>query len=184
MSSAAPVLIVVCGDTSRCVPAVLEASVWPAVQNLLLAAATSGLGSALTTLATVFGDELRQVLALPEHVRAMAVVPLGHPAVKLGPPKRLPAFPSAPTANATELPGDNRRESRMTKPGPLLAADELLSHQIVDTFARVGQSDRSWTEKIWAMAASAGRIAQRGVRVGQVHQSQRHGRVRRSVPGH
>ena len=42
----------------------------------------------------------------------------------------------------------------MTKPGPLLAADELLSHQIVDTFARVGQSDRSWTEKIWAMAAA------------------------------
>jgi hypothetical protein len=42
----------------------------------------------------------------------------------------------------------------VTKPGPLLAADELLSHQIVDTFARVGQSDRSWTEKIWAMAAA------------------------------
>jgi len=88
--SAAPVLIVVCGDTSRCVPAVLEASVWPAVQNLLLAAAASGLGSALTTLATRFGDELRQVLALPDQVRAMAVVPLGHPASKLGPPKRVP----------------------------------------------------------------------------------------------
>jgi len=42
----------------------------------------------------------------------------------------------------------------MTKSGPLLGADELLNHQIADTFARVGQSDRSWTEKIWAMAAS------------------------------
>ncbi len=42
----------------------------------------------------------------------------------------------------------------MTKPGPLVAADELLSHQIADTFARVGQSDRSWTEKIWAMAGA------------------------------
>jgi hypothetical protein len=42
----------------------------------------------------------------------------------------------------------------MTKPGPLVASDELLSHQIVDTFARVSQSDRSWTEKIWAMAAA------------------------------
>jgi hypothetical protein len=40
------------------------------------------------------------------------------------------------------------------KPGPLLAADELLTHQIADTFARVGQSDRSWTEKVWAMAAA------------------------------
>ena len=42
----------------------------------------------------------------------------------------------------------------MTTPGPLLEADEGLNHQVVDTFARVGQSDRSWTEKIWAMAAS------------------------------
>jgi hypothetical protein len=42
----------------------------------------------------------------------------------------------------------------VSKPGPLLAADELLAHQIVDTFARVAQSDRSWTEKIWAMAAA------------------------------
>lgn len=42
----------------------------------------------------------------------------------------------------------------MTKPGPLLEADEGLNHQIADTFARVGQTDRSWTEKIWAMAAS------------------------------
>ena len=42
----------------------------------------------------------------------------------------------------------------MTKPGPLLGVDELLNHQIVDTFARVGQSDRSWTERLWAMAAA------------------------------
>ena len=68
----------------------LGASIFPAVQNLLLAAAALGLGTALTTLATGFGDELRELLALPEHVRPMAVVPLGHPASKLGPPKRLP----------------------------------------------------------------------------------------------
>jgi hypothetical protein len=42
----------------------------------------------------------------------------------------------------------------MTQTGPLLEADEGLNHQIADTFARVGQSDRSWTEKIWAMAAA------------------------------
>ena len=29
----------------------------------------------------------------------------------------------------------------------------MLVHQIADTFATVSQSDRSWTEKIWAMAA-------------------------------
>lgn len=43
----------------------------------------------------------------------------------------------------------------MTAPGPLLAADEMLTHQIADTFARVSQSDRAWTEKVWAMAAAA-----------------------------
>ena len=37
---------------------------------------------------------------------------------------------------------------------PLVAADEYLHHQITDTFATVSQADRSWTEKIWAMAAA------------------------------
>ena len=38
--------------------------------------------------------------------------------------------------------------------GPLLAADETFHHQITDTFATVGQSDRSWTEKVCAMACA------------------------------
>jgi nitroreductase len=86
----APVIVVVCGDTSECVEAVLESSVWPAVQNLLLAAHALGLGSALTTITTVFGDELRSLLALPDHVRPLGVVPLGRPAKPLGPPRRAP----------------------------------------------------------------------------------------------
>ena len=32
--------------------------------------------------------------------------------------------------------------------------DELLTHQIVDTFATVSQSDPSWTERIWTIAHS------------------------------
>jgi nitroreductase len=86
----APVLVVVCGDTSFCLPAVLEASVFPAAQNVLLAAGALGLGSALTTLAMGFERELRDLLALPDHVRAMAVVPLGWPARALQPPRRAP----------------------------------------------------------------------------------------------
>jgi hypothetical protein len=42
----------------------------------------------------------------------------------------------------------------MTLLGPLVPADEQLHHQITDTFATVSQSDRSWTEKIWAMCAA------------------------------
>jgi hypothetical protein len=36
--------------------------------------------------------------------------------------------------------------------GPLVPADESFSHQITQTFATVAQSDRSWTEKVCAMA--------------------------------
>ncbi len=41
----------------------------------------------------------------------------------------------------------------MTNPiGTLLAADEAFNHQVTDTFATVGTSDPSWTEKVCAMA--------------------------------
>ena len=43
--------------------------------------------------------------------------------------------------------------------GPLVPADETFNHQITDTFATVSQSDRSWTEKVCAMACAARRIA-------------------------
>ncbi len=38
--------------------------------------------------------------------------------------------------------------------GPLVGADEQFTHQIVDTFGSVAESDRSWTEKAWAQAAA------------------------------
>ena len=58
--SAAPVLVVVAADTARCLPATVPSSIFPALQNLLLAAGALGLGSALTTIATAFADELRR----------------------------------------------------------------------------------------------------------------------------
>jgi nitroreductase len=88
--AAAPVLVVVGGDTRLALPQTLPSSVFPAVQNLLLAATALGLGSALTTLATTPDAELRDIVALPDHVVPMAVVPLGWPARPLGPPRRAP----------------------------------------------------------------------------------------------
>ena len=38
--------------------------------------------------------------------------------------------------------------------GPLIGADEQFTHQITDTHARVGSSERSWTEKVCAMASA------------------------------
>jgi nitroreductase len=86
----APVLIVVGGDTTDVETSVLDASVFPAVQNLLLAAAALGLGSALTTLTLVFGAELSEIVGFPSEVRPLAVVPLGFPQRALGPPRRRP----------------------------------------------------------------------------------------------
>lgn len=87
----APVIVVVGADeTSGTHPHALEASIWPAVQNLLLGAAALGYGAALTTLTTLAADELRAIVELPEHIRPMAVVPVGRPARRLGPPRREP----------------------------------------------------------------------------------------------
>jgi nitroreductase len=86
----APVIVVVCGDSQKSHPKALSASIFPATQNLLLAASASGLGSALTTLAVVDKAQISELLELPEHVIPMAVVPIGWPSRSLGPPKREP----------------------------------------------------------------------------------------------
>jgi nitroreductase len=87
----APVLVVVAGDTRGGTPRrALPSSILPAVQNLLLAAAALGYGSALTTLATFAAPELRSLLELPEGVEPLVVVPVGRPARPLGPPRREP----------------------------------------------------------------------------------------------
>jgi len=88
--AAAPVHIVVCADVDRGLEATVGSSIFPAIQNLLLAATAVGLGSALTTLTTAFTAELRELLGLPAHVVPVAVVPIGHPARPLGRPRREP----------------------------------------------------------------------------------------------
>ena len=62
----APVLVVVCGDTRLTYAEAMDASVFPAVQNLLLAAHALGLGSTLTTLPVLGGAELSGLLGLPD----------------------------------------------------------------------------------------------------------------------
>jgi nitroreductase len=87
--AAAPVLVVVGGDTRLGDRRVLAASIFPATQNLLLAAGALGLGATLTTLPLVFGDELAEIVGFPFEIQPMAVVPLGWPARALGPARRL-----------------------------------------------------------------------------------------------
>jgi nitroreductase len=93
--ASAPILVAVCGDTRLGLEVTLAASIFPAIQNLLLAATALGLGSALTTLPVAFGRELRTALTLPHEVLPLAVVPLGWPARSLGPPRRQPVSEKA-----------------------------------------------------------------------------------------
>jgi nitroreductase len=91
--AAAPVVVVVCADTERVPEIYAPSSIYPAVQNLLLAAADLGYGSCLTTGLTTFGvDRVRERLALPDTLLPMAAVYLGPSAKKLTPPRRRPAL--------------------------------------------------------------------------------------------
>lgn len=65
-------------------------SIWPGIQNLLLAARALGLGAAPTTLALADREAARKVLDLPENVEAYCLIPVGYPVGKFGPVTRLP----------------------------------------------------------------------------------------------
>lgn len=66
------------------------ASVYPAVQNLLLAARSLGIGSALTTVYRIYQDEVRAVLGVPDRYELVALVPLGRPVGRFGVARRRP----------------------------------------------------------------------------------------------
>jgi nitroreductase len=87
--AAAPVVVVVCADTERVPEIYAPSSIYPAVQNLLLAAADLGYASCLTTGLTTFGvDRVREKLQLPDTLLPMAAVYLGRSGRKLSPPRR------------------------------------------------------------------------------------------------
>jgi nitroreductase len=61
-----------------------HASVYPAIQNFMLAARSLGLGTALTTLHRIYEDDVRSLLGIPERYEVLALLPLGHPTGKWG----------------------------------------------------------------------------------------------------
>ena len=66
------------------------ASVYPAVQNLILAARSQGLGTVLTTVYRIYEDEVREVCGIPDRYEVVALLPLGHPTGKWGVAPRRP----------------------------------------------------------------------------------------------
>jgi len=69
----------------------LGASIYPAVQNLMLAARAIGLGTALTTLHKMHEADVKQLLGIPDDVETMALIPVGRPKGQFGPVNRMPA---------------------------------------------------------------------------------------------
>lgn len=65
-------------------------SVYPAVQNLLLAARGLGLGGAVTMWQTMVEQELREILGISPEVALSACVTLGYPQGHHGPVRRRP----------------------------------------------------------------------------------------------
>jgi len=65
-------------------------SIYPAVQNMLLAARALGLGATLTTLYLQFEKEAEAALGLPPNVHTYALLPIGYPMGRFGPVRRIP----------------------------------------------------------------------------------------------
>ena len=90
-----PVLIVCCMTATRHAPSPVVAassygSIFPAVQNLLLAARAAGLGANLTTMPLTVNFAARRVLGIPWKVTPVCIVPIGWPAGRYGPTVRKP----------------------------------------------------------------------------------------------
>jgi nitroreductase len=88
----APALILACLATDGARPGLTSgASIYPAVQNILLAARALGIGSTLTTVHHRFRHaQVKAVLGVPDDVEVAALIPLGYPTGKFGPPPRRP----------------------------------------------------------------------------------------------
>lgn len=87
----APVWIVACLDEGEAAPTRWSgASIYPAVQNMLLAARALGLGATLTTRHLFYEKEAEAALGLPPGVHSYAILPIGYPMGRFGPVGRGP----------------------------------------------------------------------------------------------
>ena len=85
-----PVVILACLERYRDASPYEGASIYPACQNLLLAARALGYGGALTMWHLGVENELRTLLGIPDHVALSACLTIGVPAGRHGPLKRKP----------------------------------------------------------------------------------------------
>jgi len=88
----APVLILACIALDPGVkPTVTTgASIYPAAQNIMLAARALGIGSCLTTIHKFRDAQVKELLGIPADVETAALIPLGYPLGTFGRPPRRP----------------------------------------------------------------------------------------------
>jgi nitroreductase len=86
----APVWIVACLEDGPSPNRAAGSSIYPAVQNMVLAARALGLGTTLTTRHLLFEKEAEAALGLPAGVHSYAILPIGYPMGKFGPVGRGP----------------------------------------------------------------------------------------------
>ncbi|HVD00276.1 MAG TPA: nitroreductase family protein [Candidatus Dormibacteraeota bacterium] len=82
-----PALVLV---TARGRRGTVEASVYPGVQNLMLAARALGLGTTLTTIHQQYEEEVKQLLGIPEQELTFCLVPVGYPLGRWAEARRKP----------------------------------------------------------------------------------------------
>ena len=88
----APVIILACVSLDPGIKANLTtgASIYPAVQNIMLAARALGIGSCITTIHRFRDTQVKELLGIPAEVETAALIPLGYPLGKFGRPPRRP----------------------------------------------------------------------------------------------
>lgn len=84
-----PAVVIAC-TTPRYGELIDGASVYPACQNLLLAARGLGYGGVLTGWHSAVEAELKELCGIPDHVAIAATIPLGVPQGRHGPVRRRP----------------------------------------------------------------------------------------------
>jgi nitroreductase len=86
-----PVYVLFCAVQHAGFPPLFTgASIYPALQNFLLAARQRGLGGVITTWFTECEAELRQLVGVPDGWVLAALVPVGFPLGRPGPVRRTP----------------------------------------------------------------------------------------------
>jgi nitroreductase len=96
----APVLLLACAhkeytpiaamNLPRASLLAVHGSIFPAIQNILLACRALGVGATLTTIHSFFEDTLKAKLGVPDNMEVAAMIPMGYPLGKFGPVSRNP----------------------------------------------------------------------------------------------